>query len=88
MNNDDFPHHEIPDGIIKLSEPKFAKVRNLLYKYNEVGFSDFDLVELALLSLREWRNREYPIPNGYKIHRSKIIVRIPEDELIRMRLKI
>ena len=88
MNNDDFPHHEIPVGIIKLSEPKCAKVKNLLNKYNEVGFTDFDLAELALMSLREWRNRDYPIPDGYKRHRSKIMVKIPQDELTRMRLKI
>jgi hypothetical protein len=78
FNNEKFP----PTGIILLSEQKFVRTRNLMYKYQEVEFTDFSLVELALMSLAQWKRRSYTIPEGFKLHRNKILVKIAPDELL------
>jgi len=91
MYQNDFPHEEYPDGMIRLSRQRFVRTRNLMYKYQEVGFSDFSLIDLSLMSIAQWKRRDYEVPKGYKLHRSKIIVKIPPDELkelaIRERIK-
>lgn len=79
----DFPPVELPhNGIIRLSKQKFVRTRNLMYRYQEIDFTDFSLVELATMSLSQWQKREYTIPKGFKLHRSKILIKIPPDELI------
>lgn len=92
MYQKDFPHEEYPDGIIRLSKQRFVRTRNLMYKYQEVGFSDFSIIDLSLMSIAQWKRRDYPLPKGYKLHRSKIIVKIPPDELkemaVRKRIKL
>lgn len=72
----------LPNGVISLSKQKFVRTRNLMYRYQEIGFTDFSIVDLASMSLSQWQKREYPIPKGFKLHRSKILVKIPPDELI------
>jgi len=79
----DFPSVELPhNGIIRLSEQKFVRTRNLMYRYQEIGFNNFSLVELATMSLAQWKRRKYIIPEGFKLHRSKILIKIPPDELM------
>jgi len=78
FTNEKFP----PNGIILLSDQKFVRIRNLMYKYQEIGFNDFTLEELALMSLSQWKRRAYPVPKGFKLHRSKILVKIPPEELL------
>ena len=91
MYEKDFPHEEYPDGIIRLSRQRFTRTRNIMYKYQELGFSDFSLIDLSLMSIAQWKRRDYAIPKGYKLHRSKILIKIPPDELkelaIRERIK-
>ncbi|MGI0022797.1 MAG: hypothetical protein ACRD9Q_08060 [Nitrososphaeraceae archaeon] len=82
MYQNEFPHEEIPDGIIKLSEPKFVRVRNLMYKYVEIGYTGFDLIELGSMSLKQWSRRDFPVPDGYKLNRRRILIKIPPEELI------
>ncbi len=66
MHNDDFPHDEIPDGIIKVGLQKQTRLKGVVRRYAEIGFKNFSLIDLAQLSLAEWRDKKYPIPQGYK----------------------
>lgn len=84
---EDFPHEEYPDGMIRLSRQRFVRTRNLMYKYQEIGFSDFSLIDLSLMSIAQWKRRDFAIPKGYKLHRSKILVKIPPDELIEIAIR-
>ena len=79
---EDYPHQKMPDGIIKLSKQKFSRVRNLFFKYQEIEFTDFSLIELALLSTKQWRRRAYPIPKGYMPSWNKILVKKTVRDLI------
>jgi len=79
---DDFPHQEFPKGIIKLSKQKFSRVRSLYFKYKEVGFTDFSLIEISMLSAKQWKNRDYPIPKGYMPSWNKILVKKTVRDLI------
>jgi len=63
---EDFPHEEYPEGIIRVSLGKRSKLNALIKRYSEVGFRDYDLTELAQLSIAQWKRRDYPIPKGYK----------------------
>jgi len=71
-----------PNGVLILSKQKFVRTRNLMYRYQEIGFNDFSIFDLASMSLSQWQRREYTIPEGFKLHRSKILVKIPPDELL------
>jgi hypothetical protein len=79
---EDFPHQRIPEGIVKLSRNKFSRVKNLFFKYQELEFTDFSLIELALLSTKQWRRRDYPIPKGYMPSHNKILVKKTVRDLI------
>jgi hypothetical protein len=57
-----------------------------MYRYQEIGFTDFSIVELATMSLAQWKRRDYPVPKGFKLHRSKILIKIPPDELTYKRI--
>lgn len=87
MYQDQFPHHEIPKGVIQLSRNKFSRLKNLLVKYEEIGFTDYSLVDLSLLSTKQWKNRDFPIPEGYKRSHNKILAKITPIELIENDLK-
>ena len=87
MYQDQFPHQEIPKGVIQLSRNKSSRLRNLILKYEEIGFTDYNLVELALLSTKQWKNRDFPIPEGYKRSHNKILSKITPIELIENDLK-
>ena len=63
---EDFPHEEYPEGIIRVSIGKRSKLNALIKRYSEIGFKDYDLTELAQLSIAQWKRRDYPIPKGYK----------------------
>ncbi|MCP6727152.1 MAG: hypothetical protein KJI69_03950 [Patescibacteria group bacterium] len=63
---EDFPHEEYPEGIIRVSLGKKSKLNALIKRYSEVGFKDYDLTEIAQLSIAQWKRRDYPIPKGYK----------------------
>ncbi len=62
FKNEKFP----PDGIIKIGLQKQTRLKGVVQRYAEIGFKEFDLIELAQLSLTEWRDKKYPIPDGYK----------------------
>jgi hypothetical protein len=79
---EDYPHEKMPEGIIKLSKQKFSRVKNLYFKYREVGFSNFSLIDMALLSTKQWKNRDYPIPKGYMPSHNKILVKKTVRDLI------
>lgn len=79
----DFPPIELPhNGIIRLSGQKFVRTRNLMYRYKEIGFTDFSIVELASMSMGQWKRRDYSVPKGFKLDRGKILIKIPHDELL------
>ncbi len=79
----DFIKEEFPPiGIIRLSDQKFLRTKKLMYRYQEIGYTDFNIVELATMSLAQWKRRDFTIPKGFKLHRSKILVKIPPDELM------
>ncbi len=79
---EDFPHEKMPEGVIRLSKQKFSRVKNLYFKYLEVGFSNFSLIDMALLSTKQWKNRDYQIPKGYMPSWNKILVKKTVRDLI------
>lgn len=50
---------------IGLSKAKYIKT--LVKSYRLLGFKDFNILELALLSQKQWLRREYPVPEGYEV---------------------
>ena len=50
MYQQEFPHEELPQGVIHLSTNKRSKVIHLVKRYKEVGFTNYDLIELAELT--------------------------------------
>ncbi len=78
----DYPHQEMPEGVIKLSKQKFSRVKNLYFKYLEIGFRNFSLIDIALLSTKQWKRRDYPIPKGYMPSWNKILVKKTVRDLI------
>jgi hypothetical protein len=38
----------------------------------EIGFKDFNMIDLAGYSEVEWKDRKYPVPKGYQHGNSKI----------------
>ncbi len=68
--------------IITLSSQKGSRVKNLHLKYKEIGFTDYSLIELAEMSLSQWRRREFPIPDGYRRNWVKILVKLKPRDLI------
>lgn len=75
MKNPDIP------VIIHLSITKSSLVKNLVKRYREIGFTDFDLLELAQMSRTEWRRHRFPIPNGYTPKKGSILVKIPKNSI-------
>ncbi len=69
-------------AIITLSLQKAGRVINLYRKYKEIGFTDFSLVDLAEMSMSQWRRREFPIPKGYRLNWVKILVKLKPRDLI------
>jgi len=65
--------------IIKLSHQKGSRVKNLYLRYKVIGFKDYSLIDLAEMSLSQWRRRDYPIPDGYKRTWGKILVKITDQ---------
>jgi len=68
--------------IIHLSIQKGGRVINLVRKYREIGFTDFNLIDLAEMSQSQWRRREFPIPKGYRLNWVKILVKLKPRDLI------
>lgn len=66
------PKHE--RQIITLSNTKSTRIINLYKKYREIGFKDFNLIDLAELSLKQWKLRKYPVPEGYMLDWNHILV--------------
>lgn len=72
-----------PNGqrqILTLSSQKGSRVKNLMYKYKEIGFIEYSLIDLAEMSLMQWKRREYPIPEGYVVSYNKILRKITIQE--------
>ncbi len=75
----------LPNGnrpIITLSSQKANRLIGLYRRYKEIGFTDYTLIDLAELSLQQWRRRDYPIPEGYKRSWGKILPKITVMDLI------
>lgn len=53
--------------IITLSNQKTPRLIKLYSRYKEIGFNDFNLVDMAELSQKQWKNRDFVIPKGYRI---------------------
>ncbi len=84
----DFKREQFPpNGVILLSTQKCSRLRNLLSRYDDIGFTDYSLVELALMSTKQWKNRDYPIPEGYKRSHNKILSKLSPIELIKNDIK-
>lgn len=72
-----------PDGlrqVIVLSSQKRSRVKNLMFKYKEIGFTEYNLIDMAEMSLMQWKRREYPIPEGYVVSYNKILRKITDQE--------
>jgi len=69
-------------AVITLSHQKAGRVINLNRRYREIGFTDYSLVDLAEMSLAQWRRREFPIPEGYRRNWVKILVKLTPRDLI------
>jgi hypothetical protein len=60
----------------KITEPYFIRVglskerymKTLLRSYRLMKYTNVDIAELSLLSLKQWQRKEYPLPEGY-IHK-------------------
>ena len=72
--------------IITLSHQKSSRVKNLYLKYKEIGFTEYTLLELAEMSLAQWKRRDYPIPDGYRRSWNKILVK-NDDQIESLRHK-
>lgn len=73
------------EEIIHLSIAKSKYLRHIIEQYNEIGFRQFDLVDLAQFSIRDWKNKKYPIPKGYMRNArmfSNKLIKIPKKLLI------
>ena len=68
-------------AVITLSLQKGNRTINLYRKYKEIGFTDFSLIDLAEMSIAQWRRREYPIPEGYRLNWVKILVKLKPRDL-------
>lgn len=68
--------------IITLSSQKAPRVINLYHRYKEIGFTDYNLIDLAEMSISQWRKRDYPIPEGYRRNWTKILVKRNVRDLI------
>ncbi len=68
-------------AVITLSIQKGGRVINLYNKYREIGFTDFSLIDLAEMSIAQWRRREFPIPEGYRLNWVKILVKLKPRDL-------
>ncbi len=68
--------------IIHLSIQKAGRVINLVRKYKEIGFTDYNMIDLAEMSQSQWRRREFPIPKGYRLNWVKILVKLKPIDLI------
>jgi len=51
---------------VGLSKERYMKT--LLRSYRLMNYTDFDIIDLSLLSLKQWQRKEYPLPEGY-IHK-------------------
>ena len=77
------------EEIIRLSIAKSKYLRHIIEQYNEIGFKEFDMVDLAQFSIRDWQNKKYPIPKGYIRNRkmfSNKLVKITKEELLKSRI--
>lgn len=68
-------------AVITLSLQKGNRTINLYRKYKEIGFTDFSLVDLAEMSIAQWKRREFPIPKGYRLNWVKILVKLKPRDL-------
>lgn len=71
-----------PDGIrqiINLSKQKGRRTKDLMNRYKEIGFIDYSLIDLAEMSLTQWRRRDYAVPEGYALCRRKILRKITDQ---------
>ena len=59
------------EPIIKLGKNRCSKLKHLVRSYMEIGFTDYDMIELAGYSESEWKDRKYPVPKGYMNGNSK-----------------
>lgn len=77
------------EAYISLALGKGRYIRFLVKQYNLIGFKDFDLVELAQLSKKQWQNKKFTIPKGYRIKQnrnSNIFEKIPHEEMIKKKV--
>ena len=58
--------------IIKIGNNRMSKLKHVVRSYMEIGFKDFNMIDLAGYSEEEWKDRKYPVPKGYKHGNSKI----------------
>ncbi len=68
-------------AVITLSLQKGNRTINLYRKYKEIGFTDFSLIDLAEMSIAQWKRREFPIPEGYRLNWVKILVKLKPRDL-------
>jgi len=68
--------------IVPLSSQKAPRVINLYHKYKEIGFTNYNLIDLAEMTMTQWKRREYPIPEGYRLNWGKMLVKLNVRDLI------
>lgn len=68
--------------VITLSNQKTPRLLKLYSRYKEIGFNDFNLVDMAELSQKQWKNRDFVIPDGYLLDWKCIF--IPKTEMSKL----
>ena len=46
---------------------KTGYMKTLLKSYRLMKFTDFNIIDLYEMSLKQWKRREFPIPKGYVV---------------------
>lgn len=68
---------------------KSKYLRYLVEQYIQIGFKEFDLTELAQFSIRDWKNKKFPIPRGYMRNNhmySNKLVKISKKQLLEKKI--
>jgi hypothetical protein len=76
-------------AIIVLTDHKASYVKHLILSYMDIRFHTYDMIEIAGLSMRQWKHRAYPVPDGYVITNKRygfIFAKIPREVLLKNKI--
>lgn len=75
--------------IMILTDHKASYIKHLIASYMDIRFHTYDMTDIAGLSMRQWKHRAYPIPDGYMITNKRtgfIFIKIPKEILLKQKI--